>query len=452
MERMKKLKKKLVRKPIKKSNFGMQLHNKAILLISLFIVTTLFSFAEGKNSLSTENSEYKPCKVTESFELLQGLNLFPDSLVSVSAQESYPTFPDLAYEYKIAQIDNMSPISYDYNEHVRRYIEIFTIERREQVSQMLGLAELYFPLFDEILDKYELPLELKYLAVVESALNPLAVSSSGAVGLWQFLINTARMFDLEVNSYVDERMDPLKSTEAACMYLKYLYRIFNDWQLVMAAYNAGPGVVRNAIARSGGETDFWKLYDQLPEAAQNYVPAFIAATYVIQNADEHKIAATLPIVTYLQTDTVHLSESASIKIISEEIGVDEEVLTFLNPTYRRAHVPKMENAVVRVPAEKVAVFIEKEKDIYERTIENPNYHNILAGSGSIEGKLMVTHTVQSGDYLHKIAIKYGCTIDDINVWNPNLSDELNVGQPVTIWVDKQTYSRLKRESSNVLVN
>ncbi len=445
-------KRKRVRNLTKKSSLRMQLQEKKIFLFSFFILVAILSSAEGKITLPAEDLGYRSCRVTASFELLQGLKLFPDSSTADSGQQVYPTFPDLAYEYKIAEIDNMSPISYDYNEHVRRYIEIFTLERREQVSQMLGLAELYFPLFDELLDKYELPLELKYLAVVESALNPLAVSSSGAVGLWQFLINTARMFDLEVNSYIDERMDPLKSTEAACMYLKYLHRIFNDWHLVMAAYNAGPGVVRNAIARSGGETNFWKLYDHLPEAAQNYVPAFIAATYVIQNASDHEIEASLPIITYMQTDTVHLSEAASLTVISEEIEVEEELLQFLNPVYRRAHVPRIKDAVLRLPVSKVPRFVEKEKNIYARTEDNPNFHNILASAGSTEGKIMVAHTVQSGDYLHKIAIKYGCTIDDINAWNPALSNELSVGQQVTIWVDKQTYNRIQLEQKIILLN
>ena len=237
-----------------------------------YIALLYFSFFSLSGFSKESNSSRRlvsGCKIVESLEQLSLLKVFPDSVNSKAATNTsnYPTFPDLAYEYRIAEIDNLSPIDFDFNSHVKRYIEIYTIERRDQVSQMLGLAELYFPLFEEYLDKYNLPLELKYLAVVESALNPLAVSPSGAVGLWQFKLDASRMFDLEVNSYIDERMDPVKATEAACVYLEYLYRIFNNWHLALAAYNAGPGAVRNAIQRSGGETNFWKIFDALPVAA-----------------------------------------------------------------------------------------------------------------------------------------------------------------------------------------
>lgn len=420
------------------------------------IVITAYStlaFGNPANRKSIRTSEGKTCGIVQKLDLLENLNLFPDSSKNIASTESFPQFPDLVYEYKIAAIDNLSPIDFDFNEHVKRYINIYTVERREQVSQMLGLANLYFPLFDEMFDKHQLPLEFKYLAVVESALNPLAVSSSGAVGLWQFLINSGRMFDLEVNSYIDERMDPIKSTEAACMYLKYLYRIFNDWHLVMAAYNAGPGVVRNAIARSGGETKFWKLYKHLPEAAQNYVPAFIAATYVMQNAKDHRIYPTPPVVTYFQTDTIKVYEPVSLAVVSKELGVPEDVIQFLNPVYRRGFVPKTEGGrVIRIPSTKVDEFIRIEKHIFEKSLQKPDYHEVLANTGSTDGKVMVGHTVQSGDYLHKIAIKYGCTVDDLTAWNPSLGSELAIGQVITVWVDINTYNRLQQEKAGGVMN
>ena len=421
------------------------------ILIFVFLLNGFLSLASGEPAKETAKA-IRTCQVTIALDNLMNLNLFPDTLTPNQAQAE-PVFSDLVYEYKIAAIDNLSPISFDFNQHVKRYIEIFTLERREQVSQMLGLAELYFPLFDEMLDKHKLPLELKYLAVVESALNPLAESPTGAVGLWQFKINTARMFDLQVNSYVDERMDPVKSTEAACIYLNYLYKIFNDWQLVMAAYNSGPGVVRNAIVRSGGETNFWKLYDQLPEAAQNYVSAFIAAAYVMQNAKDHKIDAVAPVVTYFQTDTIHLSKPANFTVISHQIGVPVDVLRFLNPIYRRSFVPKEQpKAAIRIPVEKVDQFLKQEEIIYEKSLEKNDYHDVLSNAGNSTGKVMYVHKVQPGDYLHKIAIKYSCTVDDINVWNPELGTELSVGQNITIWIDNQTYSKLQKESSGALVN
>ncbi len=388
------------------------------------------------------------CPVTEKLDSLKEFNIFSSPQLD-NETSGNQTYPDLVYEVKIASIDYLSPISFDFNEHVKRYIEVYTIERRDQVSQMLGLAELYFPIFDEFLDKHQLPLELKYLAVVESALNPLAVSRSGAVGLWQFKINSGRMFDLEVNSYIDERMDPLKSTEAACMYLKYLYRIFNDWHLVMAAYNAGPGVVRNAIFRAGGETNFWQLYDHLPEDAQNYVPAFIAATYVMQNAQSHNIEPTKPAITYFKTDTVHVKKPVSFTILSTETDVPVDIVRFLNPIYRKGHVPVLDNpAPIRIPSSKVETFLKKETAIYEQSLNKADFHDILENSGNKKNRIKMVHTVQSGDYLHKIAVKYRCTVDDIMAWNPDADSNLNIGQTLTLWVDRATFNEI--QSSNII--
>jgi membrane-bound lytic murein transglycosylase D len=420
-----------------------------ILLIAIVSLFQSFLVWGNKPIPSKFNSSLrKDCLIVQSLDSLRALSVFNQP--NTNFNQSFPSFPDLVYEVKIGMIDNLSPIGFDYNEHVKRYINIYTVERREQVSQMLGLAQLYFPLFDEMLDKHQLPLELKYLAVVESALNPLAVSVSGAVGLWQFKINSGRMFDLEVNSYIDERMDPIKSTEAACMYLKYLYRIFNDWHLVMAAYNAGPGVVRNAIHRAGGETNFWKLYDHLPEAAQNYVPAFIAAAYVMQNAKAHEIEATPPVVTYFQTDTIHVSKPLAFSVLSAETGIPLDVIRFLNPIYRRGIVPKSDKpTAIRIPSSKVEDFLKREGVIYDKTPQKADYHDVMANAGNTNNKVKVVYRVQSGDYLHKIAVKHNCTIDDIVVWNPVSNGDLAIGQQLTLWVDMPTYQKLQQSQSGL---
>ncbi len=424
----------------------------------LLVILTLVLLWHGNTSwgnsypiLPHPTGKHTRCGIIQNLDSLKKLKLpLQSSTTENSLKGVFPSFPDLVYEVKIANIDNLSPIAFDFNPQVKRYIDIYTQERREQVSQMLGLAELYFPLFDEILDKHQLPLEFKYLAVVESALNPLAVSTSGAVGLWQFKINTGRMFDLQVNSYIDERMDPVKSTEAAAMYLKYLYRIFNDWHLVMAAYNTGPGVVRNAIFRAGGETNFWKLYDQLPEAAQNYVPAFIAAAYVMQNAKAHRIDAMSPTALYMQTDTVHVSKPISFSILAQETGISLDILRFLNPTYRRGLVPKSDNGhSVRLPVSHIPPFLEKEQAIYNKTPRKLDFHDILAKAGSTENKIKVEHKVQPGDYLHKIAVKYNCTIDDINIWNPRITGDLAIGQTIIVWVDEQTYEFIQQSPAGL---
>lgn len=387
--------------------------------------------------------------IIESMETLENLHIFKDTLSNKkNSSKDYPTFPDLVYEYKIAAIGKLSPIDFDYNPKVKRYIDIYSIERREQVSQMLGLSQLYFPIFEEILDKYQLPLELKYLAIVESALNPLAVSKSGAAGLWQFKINSARMFNLNVNSYIDERMDPVKSTDAACQYLQYLYKIFNNWHLALAAYNTGPGPVRNAIARANGETNFWKIYDYLPEAAQNYVPAFIAAAYIMNNASTHKINVIKPIIDYNRTDSVMITQPLYFTAIEKELNLPIGIIRFLNPMYRRDYIPEIDKPVTLwLPSEMVEQFIKKEQTIYNTKSKVATYQDIVSKSGSTEGKTEISYNVKSGDYLHKIAILHGCTVDDLLIWNPISDDNLSVGENLIIWVDKKIYQRLIQSNS-----
>ncbi len=420
---------------------------RVLINFAIVIALTLLPFSNGLAHSPKSYTNITICSVEQLLDSLGQLELFaPDTLKWQKKGQTAST-PDLVYEVKIAEIDRLSPISFDFNQHVKRYIDIYTIERREQVGQMLGLAKLYFPLFDEMLDRHNLPLELKYLAVVESALNPLAVSPSGAVGLWQFKINSGRMFDLEVNSYIDERMDPVKSTEAACKYLEYLYRIFGDWHLVMAAYNAGPGVVRNAIERADGETRFWHLYDYLPEAAQNYVPAFIAAAYVIQNASNHGIVAIPPMISFEQIDSVHVTEPVSFKAISDEIPVSMDILRFLNPSFRRGYIPESEQSTpILLPINAIPLFIQNQANIYSNTLPKSTYHQRVANAGNNSNKQKILYSVKPGDYLHKIAIKHNCTIDDIKVWNPDKEAELSAGDTLEIWVNKNTLQQIS--SSN----
>jgi len=350
-------------------------------------------------------------------------------------KDSIPIYPDLVYEYKIAELNNLTPIELEYNERVRRYIDVYTIERREHLAKIIGLAELYFPIFEESLDKYQLPLELKYLAIVESALNPRAISTSAAVGLWQFKINTSSMFDLEVNSYVDERCDPYKSTEAACSYLQYLYRIYNDWQLALAAYNGGPGVVRNAIARSGGKTNFWEIEPYLPDQTNGYVPAFIAVNYVMNHYQDHNIKPVKSKLIHLDVDTVKVSKGVSFERISDVTKVPVEILQFLNPSYRLDYIPKMtEQATLILPANKIRTFIRNEKAIYDESVSEKDF-NTVAEIGQTNGKIKIVHEVIKGEYFHKIAIKYNCTIEDIKIWNSLPTNDLNVGQKLDVWVN-----------------
>lgn len=411
-----------------------------IFITALLLFSSSILFGSGHVKYSGVN---RNCSVISMVDKLIDLKIFPSSKTSYQ-RDTIPEAQDLMYECYIATIGKQSPIDFEYNSYVRKYIDIYTIDRREQVAQMLGLAEMYFPLFDEYLDKYQLPHELKYLAVVESALNPLAVSKTGAVGLWQFKINTARMFNLNINSYVDERMDPEKSTEAACQYLQYLYRTFNNWQLALAAYNVGPGAINNAIARSGGETNFWKLYDNLPEAAQNYVPAFIAAAYVMKNYTNHKIQPINPLIAHSQTDTVMVSKPVNFNTLSSSIDLSIDLIRFLNPTYRYDYIPESTTyQTLRLPSNKIAMFIKNEAEIYanSKKTSNLDQRNVSDSTANMQ---RLTYTVKSGDSMHRIAILYGCTIDDIQTWNPKVDSALSVGQNITIWVSKKQLERLNK--------
>ncbi len=381
-------------------------------------------------------------RVISALDSLSRLNLFArTNTPSYPVKPSY-LIPDLAIEYKLAALDNASPIGMDFTPDVKRYIQLFTVDRRDDFAKILGLARLYFPIFDEYLDRYHLPLELKYLAIVESALNPLAVSSSGAVGLWQFKINTARMLDLNVTSYVDDRMDVYKSTDAACRYLQYLYRIFKDWHLALAAYNGGPGAVRNAILRSGGETNFWKLMPYLPEPTRNYIPAFIAATFVAKNFSDFNIEPTDPLFTYSRVDTVQVYGGFYLDGVKKFTNIDMELLRFLNPAYRTGYIPGGgEFYTLVLPHAAVKDFFLRYKDVYDYKPSSSSIANLDSKAGQTNGKQQFTYVVRSGDYYHKLALTFGCTVDDILAWNPDATEELAIGERLKIWADSAMVAR-----------
>ena len=355
--------------------------------------------------------------------------LFFTSVCIVGTEIKHPQFPDLVYEYHVAELNKTTPLDLSYNIYVRRYIDIFTIERRSQVEQFMGRAQRYFPIFEDYLQRYDLPLELKYLAVIESGLDPLARSPSNAIGLWQFLFGTAQMFDLKITSYIDERCDVYKSTDAACRYLKYLYNTFGDWNLALAAYNGGPGEMEKAIARSGGKRDFWELYPYITEAMRNYVPALIAIIYVFNNADMHLLVPAPHDPLFSELDTLHIHQKISFANIGKEIGMDENNIRRLNPCYLRNEIPYMGQPMPLVlPRNKAIEFLKAQNQI----IATPKtVNNILPENQP--GMISTQYLVQSGDFLHKIAMQYGCTVDDICRWN-NLTDRnLTIGMKLLIW-------------------
>jgi membrane-bound lytic murein transglycosylase D len=358
-------------------------------------------------------------------------------LASATARSSLPSAgdPDMLYEYRIAQLNKQSPIELVYNADVRKYIDLYTGPRSQEMARIIGLSDLYFPIFEEILDRQGLPLELKYLTVIESGLNPLATSKSGAVGLWQLLFNTGRLFSLEISSLVDERRDPYKSTEAAARYLTYLYNTFHDWHLVMSSYNGGPGEVRKAIERSRGETDYWKLRPYLSEQSKNYLPAFVAACYIMNFYREHGIVPIEPEYDYHHTDTLHIRYTISFSQVSGVIGLDLDHIRMLNPAYKRDYIPERSPyGLLVLPSDKTAAYLQNEVNILGFSLPPADYHQMVAQAGNTDGKSRIIHVVQPGEFTHKIAMQYNVTLENIRAWNQMEGYEVKAGQRLEIWV------------------
>jgi membrane-bound lytic murein transglycosylase D len=278
---------------------------------------------------------------------------------------------------------------------------------------------------------------MKYLSIVESALKPKARSGMGASGLWQFMYGTGKQFDLKVSSYVDERYDPVKATIAACKYLSELYGVFGDWDLALAAYNAGPGNVRKAIKRSGGYRNYWNIRPYLPRETADYVPAFYATMYIFEYAKEHNIYADLPQFFDFQTDTIHVKRTISFDQISKILNVDEKVLAHLNPSYKLNIIPflKDKNYAVRLPSSKIVDFLDKEKELYAlATADNAKREKPLPKYFEMDKR--IRYKVKSGDYLGKIANKFGVRVSSIKSWNRMKTNNLKIGQRLYIYPKK----------------
>lgn len=346
-------------------------------------------------------------------------------------------FPDSVYASRLASLPRIIPMPY--NNVVRDCIDLYTERRRNLVRYMLGMADYYFPIIEEVLDKHGLPIELKYLAVVESALNPVALSRVGACGLWQFMLPTGKQYGLTINSLVDDRRDPVKATEAACAYFKDMYAIYKDWSLVMASYNCGPGNVNKAIKRSGGKTNFWDIFPYLPKETRSYVPLFIAANYVMNYYCDHNLCpleTNLP----LATDTIHVNKMLHLQQVSEVLQVDLEQLRALNPQYKRDIVPgNTGDAVLKLPASDTYAFVDKEDSIYQYRVEEflPSYLVTISG-GSTSGvatREQVTHIVLKNENIYTIANRYGVTPQEIKKWNRLSSNRLARGKRLNLYVD-----------------
>jgi membrane-bound lytic murein transglycosylase D len=357
-----------------------------------------------------------------------------------------PDFPDSVYMQRLAEIPSV--IDLTYNRIVKNYINVYSRKRREQMRIMLGLTDYYFPIFEGIFDLYGVPYEIKYLSVIESALNPRAVSRAGAVGAWQFMYSTGKYYGLTINSLVDERRDPVAATHAAARYLVDLYAIYHDWTLALAAYNCGPGNVNKAIRRSGGKRNFWDIYYFLPRETRGYVPAFIAATYAMNYYEEHLISRaplTLPRV----TDTIIVNEPVHLKQVAEVLDIPIAMLRDLNPQYRQDIVPGSSGRgyPITIPQDQVAAFIDLQDTIFA-------YKDSLFFD---PGKLVATplrysashrvdlppdkydklyYTVKSGDNVGYIADWYDIRASDLRYWNSISRNLIRVGQKLVIYKPK----------------
>lgn len=338
---------------------------------------------------------------------------------------------------RLAHLNSTTPFNIEYNKSLEQIIKSYLIRRKSSFSTLMERARYYFPLFEETLDKYDLPLEIKYLAIVESSLIPRAKSRVGAKGLWQFMYQTGKQFDLNVSSYVDERSDPYRATEAACKYLSYLHGIYKDWDLALAAYNSGPGNVNKAIRRSGGSTNYWNIRHNLPRETAGYLPAFYATLYIFEYANEHNLKAKESALNYFETDTVQVKRQLTFEQIHNTLKVDIDILQFLNPQYKLDIIPyiKGKNYTLTLPIKQLGNFITNEKLIYaiadkQDSLREKPYPKYL------EMNQAITYRVKNGDYLGKIANKFGVSVKSIKRWNNLKSNNLKIGQRLTIYPRK----------------
>lgn len=355
------------------------------------------------------------------------------------APDEVPTYPADVIRRRLLTLDEVSPCKLTYNTQVQAYIDMYAQRKREQTARMMGLAQLYFPVFEEALDRYNMPQELKYLAVVESALYPGAKSRAAAVGLWQFMIGTGKMYGLRSDSYVDERCDIYKSTDAACRYLRDLHRIFGSWELALAAYNCGPGNVNKAVRRAGGTLDYWAIYDHLPRETRGYVPAFIAVNYIFNHAADHNIYPVIPNYCAYEVDTVQVCHPLVLDHLAEVIGGNAQELRDLNPVYKLGVVPDMDKpATIYLPRDLVAAFIRHEQALaysYRPDASAPAPGMAVAAAAArstTSAAPAKTHVVRKGESLGVIAKKHGTTVQQLRNLNHLRHDRIAVGQKLVV--------------------
>lgn len=355
--------------------------------------------------------------------------------------------PDEIYIARLKAINSYIPLPY--NDIVKNYIILYSEKMPSTMPKILGLCQYYMPIFEEIFTEHDVPEELKAMAVIESALNPTAVSRAGAKGMWQFMYSTAKLYGLHIDSFVDERLDPVKSAHAAAEYLKDAYTIFGDWNLAIASYNCGAGNVNRAIRRSGGKRSFWEIYPYLPRETRGYVPAFVGALYTMTYYKEHGIVPeNIEIPAHI--DTFHIHKMLHFKQVSELTGAPEQELKNLNPQYRHEIVPGNErDYILRIPYTYANSFIDNEDSLYTYKADeffNPVVIKKIKDGGDGE---RIIHRVRSGEVLGRIAMRYHVTVRQIKRWNNLRSDNIRIGQRLVIYRGGNGPSASSASSSSV---
>ncbi|MDP2721275.1 MAG: LysM peptidoglycan-binding domain-containing protein [Bacteroidales bacterium] len=350
------------------------------------------------------------------------------------AIDDIPDYPDSVYASRIEKLNKQTPIELTYNKEVKNYIYLYANKKRNLTARMLGLAEIYFPMFEAELDRFNMPLEIKYLAIVESALNPAAGSRMGAKGLWQFMYGTGKVYDLKVTSLVDDRYDPLKSTVAACEHLTDLFEIYGDWSLVLAAYNSGAGNVNRAIRRAGGTKNYWAVWPFLPRETRGYVPAFIAVNYIMNYAPEHNIYPMRPGSFYYDVDTVTVTSILAFDQLNEMMGIPLDELRFLNPQFKMGIVPATDGKtyILRIPHQFVDNYITNEDSLYAfKTKKGVEHDQLMAEVKKARDRNI--HIVRSGESLGIIAKRNHVYVSQIKHWNNLKNNTIYPGQKLVLF-------------------
>jgi membrane-bound lytic murein transglycosylase D len=415
-------------------------------LLLIFLLVTLSVRLFGENDTIILRSEIYTEKITRDLDSLVNswyVRMAFENNPNMFTGDSVGTeFPDSVYKGRLAKV--YSIIKLPYNSIIRNHIHVYTIRQREKFSAVLGMMDYYFPMIEDIFDANGLPSELKYMAVIESALNPNAVNRySGATGLWQFMFSTGRLYGLTINSLVDERRDPVKATQAAARYIKDLYNIYNDWILVIAAFNCGPGNVNKAIRRSGNKKDYWDIYYRLPRETRGYIPQYVAATYAINYYREHNIVP-LPLNIPVSTDTIMVNKDIHLRQISEVMGLSLEELKALNPQYKTGLIPGSSKPMsLTLPVNHLGDFIDLNDTIrsYKADLYLSRVNQIADPARSsyvpadVKGKAKILYTVKDGDNLGFISEWFHVGVSDIRYWNNIYRNTIRVGQKLAIFVD-----------------